>query len=298
MIAQADGNSARRADFMVKAAFLGLILAGCSGLVTACSQPAPFRVMSFNIRYAAANDGPNDWNHRREMVVETILAQAPDVFGLQEPLSTQMADLRASLPDYGSVGGGRNDGVADGEFGPIFYRQQRFTLLEHGQFWLSEHPKKAGSIGWDAALPRIATWVRLRFNDAPSYEMQVVNVHLDHVGETARLESARMIRGLAGSFGSQPVLVLGDFNCDPSSEPYRVLTEDAGKGVVLYDALASTTDSGGTYHAFTGTAQGGRIDWILINRRFECLDAAVDRRTFDGRYPSDHFPVIAMLRLK
>ena len=207
-----------------------------------------------------------------------------------------MADLEAALPGYGFVGVGRADGVADGEFGPIFYRRHRFELLEHGRFWLSEHPQEVGSIGWDAALPRMATWARLRFKDAPSRELQVVNVHFDHVGGWARQESARMVRGLASSLGARPVLVLGDFNCDPSSEPYQTLTANTAASAGLRDAFADSPDSGGTYHAFTGIAEDGRIDWILFNSRLECLEAAVDRRSFDGGYPSDHFPVVATLR--
>jgi endonuclease/exonuclease/phosphatase family metal-dependent hydrolase len=288
-------NTAREATFMVKATLAVCMMAACCGLTTACSQPAPIRVMSFNIRYAAADDGCDRWDHRRTLAVETIRAHDPDVFGLQEPLASQMEDLRTALADYDSVGVGRNDGVAAGEFVPIFYRRSRFKLVEEGHFWLSKRPAEAGSIGWDAALPRIATWARLRLAEAPACEVQVVNVHLDHVGRNARVESARMIAGLAEKLAALPVLVLGDFNCDPDSEPYGVLTSGS---IGLCDAFAKTTDSGGTYHAFTGKAQGGRIDWILFNRRFECVDAAVDQRNFDGRYPSDHFPVVATLRLK
>jgi endonuclease/exonuclease/phosphatase family metal-dependent hydrolase len=280
---------------MVKSMLAALLATVGSGLLTACSQPAPIRVMSFNIRYAAADDGRNGWNHRRQLAVETIRAHDPDLFGLQEPLAAQMEDLRAALADYDSIGVGRTDGVAEGEFVPVFYRRSRFKLLEEGHFWLSRRPHEAGSIGWDAALPRIATWARLRLAESPASEVQVINVHFDHVGESARVESARMIRSLAEEIGGRPVVVLGDFNCDPRSEPYSILTEGPAG---LSDAFAKTTDRGGTYHAFTGIPQGGRIDWILFNHRCECLDAAVDRRSFDGRYPSDHFPVIATLRIK
>lgn len=283
---------------MVKALLAGGVVAAGSLLSVGCTQHAPIRVMSFNIRYAAAEDGPNIWDRRRALAVETIRANDPDIFGLQEPLAAQVADLRAALPDYGFVGVGRVDGVAESEFVPIFFRLKRFTLLEHGHVWLSEQPDKPGSIGWDAALTRMATWVHLRFNDAPHDELQVINTHFDHAGEKARLESARLLRRLVESLGGRPVIVLGDFNCETTTEPYRALTAIQGERLVLRDAFATSTDLGGTWHAFTGVPRGGRIDWILCSPCFDCREAVVDRRSFDGRYPSDHFPVVATLRWK
>ncbi len=280
-----------------------IALRACAAVVCAatfgCMVPAPFRVMSFNIRYAAADDGPNSWEFRRDLVVETIRAQSADVLGLQEVLSAQAAELRAALPEYGFVGVGREDGAEQGEFVPVFYRRRRFTLVDWGTFWLSQQPEQVGSIGWDAALPRIATWVCLRFNDAPLTETYVVNVHLDHRGPRARTESARLIRRLVESLGGQPVIVLGDFNCPPGSEPYWILTEERSHPTALHDALAALAAAeGGTYHAFTGTPREGRIDWILLSRDIEPSEAVIDRSQRGGRYPSDHFPVAATLRLR
>ncbi|MEW6198152.1 MAG: endonuclease/exonuclease/phosphatase family protein [Planctomycetota bacterium] len=262
------------------------------GLLTGCAAPAPFRVMSFNIRTADADDGVNAWPPRREVVVATIQAHAPDILGLQEVLASQGDELRAALPDYGFVGVGRDDGQQAGEFVPILYRRQRLTLLEAGHFWLSDQPTQPGSVGWDAALPRMATWARLRCNDAPWHEIHVVNTHLDHRGAQARLESARLLRRLVESLGGLPILLLGDFNCPPGSAPYRVLTAGRGDLAELSDAHAAAGNVG-TYHAFTGQPGVGRIDWILVNRRLRTLTADVDRAQRDGRYPSDHFPVVA-----
>jgi endonuclease/exonuclease/phosphatase family metal-dependent hydrolase len=121
---------------------------------------------------------------------------------------------------------------------------------------------------------------------------------MDHQGMRARLESARLIRRFVEASGPRLLIILGDFNCDPASEPYRALTEGKAKPGPLADAFSTVNDSGGTYHAFTGVPQGGRIDWILFDHRLECLTASVDRRSKAGRYPSDHFPVAATLRLK
>jgi endonuclease/exonuclease/phosphatase family metal-dependent hydrolase len=257
-------------------------------------------VLTFNIRYAAADDGPNAWELRRDLAIETIRTHDADVLGLQEVLASQAAELRAALPEYGFVGVGRDDGAMQGEFVPVFFKRKRFELVDYGHFWLSEHPDRPGSVGWDAALPRMATWVRLRFKDAPLAEITVVNVHFDHRGPRARCESARILRRLAESLGGQPLVVLGDFNCPPGSEPHWILTEERSHPTALRDAwiaLGNTEADAGTYHAFTGTAREGRVDWILISRRCEVVDAAIDRTQRGGRYPSDHFPVMATLRL-
>ncbi len=288
---------------MLKPLLAGMMLAACCQFLAGCSRFAStgalsLNVMSFNIRYAAADDGANGWNNRRDFVAETIRAHDPDIMGLQEALASQLADLRAALPGYSVVGVGRDDGVAAGEFAPILYRSRRFTLRDQGHFWLSEHPETPGSVGWDAALPRIATWVRLSPADAPDRELLVLNTHMDHQGQRARLESAKLIRRFVETSGQYPLIILGDFNCDPASEPYRALTGGTAAPGPLTDAFSTVNDSGGTYHAFTGIALGGRIDWILFDRRFECLIASVDRRSSAGRYPSDHFPVAAALRLR
>jgi endonuclease/exonuclease/phosphatase family metal-dependent hydrolase len=276
-----------------------ILLAGISVLLPGCVLPAPFRVMSFNIRTAEANDGPNGWDLRRALLIETIQAQQPDILGLQEVAAQQADDLHAALPGYGYFGTGRDDAEGHGEGVPILYRQARFTLLDSGRFWLSEHPESAGSMGWDAACPRMATWVRLRFKDAPLADVTVINVHLDHRGKQARLESAKLLRRVIESQGGRPVVLLGDFNCRQASPPYEILTADRGNLAELLDSvpLAAPGFAAGTFHGFTGQAKEGRIDWILVNRTFEAVQCGIDRSNRDGRYPSDHFPVTATLRM-
>ncbi len=270
-----------------------------SGLVCGCSVPGPLRVVTCNIRNAAADDGPNIWELRRDLLIETLRLQNADILGLQEVLASQAAELRAALPEYGFLGVGRDDGAEQGEFVPIFYRRQRFKLVDCGHFWLSPQPDQPGSIGWDAALPRMATWARLQFKDAPLAEIYVVNVHLDHSGQRARVESAKLLRRLVESLGGRRMIVLGDFNCPPGSEPYWVLTEERSHPSALRDALAALPAAeSGTYHAFTGTPREGRIDWILVSPDIDASEPVIDRSARNGRYPSDHFPVAATLQLQ
>lgn len=273
-----------------------LALLVCSG----CKMPDPFRVMSFNIRYGSADDGANSWPQRRELVFRTIRADDPDVIGLQEVLLFQANELRDELSDYAFIGAGRDDGAEKGEMAPIMYRKDTFDMLAYGHVWLAEDIKRPGVCSWDAACPRMFTWVGLRFRRRPLNGVIIVNTHFDHVGKQARLESAKIVRRMTDSLGGKPVVVLGDFNCGPESPPYNVLTGDRGNLAELRDAWAMRwrdEDGAGTFHGFTGEPSRERIDWILFNRRLEALDTAIDRREFNGRYPSDHFPVTATLRL-
>jgi endonuclease/exonuclease/phosphatase family metal-dependent hydrolase len=274
---------------------LGVLLS-CVG----CTMPAPICVMTFNIRYGSAPDGENAWSARRELVFETIRANDPDVIGLQEVLDFQARELRAALPDYELVGVGRDDGADRGEAVPVMYRRELLQLVDCGYVWLCEQTDRPGVKGWDAACPRMLTWVRLGFRRSPLNSVYVINTHFDHVGAQARLESARIVRRMTDALGGRPIIVLGDFNCGPGSPPYEVLTEDRGNLAEMRDAhvaLGLDEVASGTFNAFRGQRSGRRIDWVLFNRRFEVLRSAIDRRSLRGRYPSDHFPVTATLRL-
>lgn len=273
----------------------GMIAAG-----SGCSDPQPMRVMTFNIRFGTANDGDNRWENRREVVINTIKNADPDIIGVQEALDFQVEELAEALPEYGWIGVGRDDGVTKGEFAPIFYRKSRFTLQRYGTFWLSDKPEEAGSVGWDAALPRIVTWTQLQPNDVWLEELHVLNTHFDHRGREARLRSAQLIRRHVEMVAGSPVVLLGDFNALPGSRPYRALTEDTGNLAELHDPLASfepDDPSLATFHGFDGEADAGRIDWILFNRQVEPIEAWVDQYNEDGRYPSDHYPVVADVRI-
>jgi endonuclease/exonuclease/phosphatase family metal-dependent hydrolase len=262
--------------------------------------------MSFNIRYGTAPDGLDAWEHRREFVLETVNAFDPDVLGTQECLRFQADYLAANLPGYAVVGAGRDDGGDAGEMCAIFYRADRFKKLDQGHFWLSETPEAVGSRGWDAALPRMATWVKLRARGDTLGAFVVVNTHFDHAGAEARLESARLVSAETWSIRSgSPAIVMGDFNSPADStagRPYMELLTGVGDSTrMLVDTYRAThpepSPNEGTFNAFRGLIDGARIDWILATPGIEVLEGGIDRRHRRGTYPSDHFPVTAVLRI-
>lgn len=283
--------------------FLPLITFGFPAISAPAQSPTPIRVMSFNIRYATAPDGANHWDKRRDFLVETVNTFAPDLLGTQETLVSQRDFLAEKLPGFESFAAGRDDGRNKGEMAALFYRTARFTKTADGHFWLSESPESVGKKGWDAALPRIATWVKLTDRtDRTGKSILFLNTHFDHMGKTARTESARLIRKKLVELGSGcRLIVTGDFNAGEGSEPYKALfaADDQPPAVVdTYRAIMPTkTETEGTFNGFKPTAVNGpRIDWIGCSRDWDVRLAGIDRTARDGRVPSDHFPVTAVLR--
>lgn len=274
------------------------IAAGPTALFVPRQPPdAWLRVLSFNVRYDNPADGPNAWPHRAERVAGLIRFHAPDVAGLQEALVHQVNELAERLDGYGWVGVGRDDGAEEGEFSPIFYRVERLRLVEHGTWWLSETPHVPGSRGWDAALPRIATWAVFEDREGGP-ELLVVNAHFDHRGEAARRESARLVRAkLAERAEGRPAILTGDLNAEPGSAPLRVLTGCGPSSRCLRDArvvAARRYGPEGTYYGFAVTGDTGpRIDYVLGTVDLQVVRHAHLTDSEAGFYPSDHLPVLA-----
>jgi endonuclease/exonuclease/phosphatase family metal-dependent hydrolase/dienelactone hydrolase len=270
---------------------------------------APLRAMTFNIRYDNAGDGENRWSERRDLVVKTIADYGPDVLGLQEALKHQLDYVLEKLPRYESLGVGRDDGEAAGEFSALLYDPKRFECLESGTFWLSDTPTVPGSRSWGNGIPRICTWARLR-DLASERVLLVYNAHLDHRNQPSRHKGLELIAArAAGELGGESedgdaspraaagLVVMGDFNASELSNEIRFILAAKSIGVVdTYRVLHRGAKYAGTFNGFEGTADGAKIDYVLANGALEVVEAAIVREHDAGRYPSDHFPVTATLR--
>ncbi|CAH8711927.1 endonuclease/exonuclease/phosphatase family protein [Paenibacillus thiaminolyticus] len=276
------------------------------------------RCMSFNIRYGSDNteDGEQRWSRRADMVASMIRFHRADTVGMQEALRHQIADLERMLHDFGWVGKGREDGADAGEYCVVFYRKSRLEPLENGTFWLSETPEVPGRLGWDAACPRIATWVR--FEDKLTGTRFIhFNTHFDHVGTVAMEQSALLLLNRIEKLEERcPVIVTGDFNCSESSVPYGILT-GAGNGFgalrdARYAAQHPHFGPSFTFHGFqlqrlieclyrdgecfkgdNGEDLDSPIDYIFVNEQVRVLQYGVLADQQNGRFPSDHMPVVA-----
>ena len=257
------------------------------------SAASSVNVLSFNIRYNNPDDGEHAWPNRKGMVASVVRFHAADLVGMQEVLRSQIDDLTVLLPNYSWYGVGRNDGKNSGEFSPIFYRRDRFQLLDSGEFWLSENPDQIGSKSWDAALPRIATWVKFRDRESKQ-EFIHLNTHFDHRGEVARTRSAELILDqLKILSGNMPVVVTGDFNVPPESAAYVTMTS-----MLVDSKLESVSEPHGPEGTFGGFTvkvgdTGDRIDYVFVAEGTKVLRYAALSDQWDGRYPSDHLPVLA-----
>ena len=264
------------------------------------ADPADLRVMSFNCRVSTLFDLHNTWGLRKRLLLDTIQNFNPDLLGTQELLASQADYLRERLDGYSFVGAGRNDGKRRGEMCGVFFRSDKFQKLDSGHFWLSESPSKPGSKGWGAFFPRLVTWVKLQPRDG-GQTFCWFNTHLDAFSARARLNGAKLLRlRMASIARGLPVLVTGDFNADAGSDPYRELT-GSKTAAVLTDTFRAVhvngSDGDGTRHAFRGGRGGPRIDWILASSNaFRTIDADIDHTRSGIMFPSDHFPVTAVLR--
>jgi len=251
------------------------------------------RVMSYNIRYKNNIDSINGWEFRKTNVAALVKYHKADLLGVQEAQPEQMADLEKLLPGYGWYGVPRVSGKS-GEFTAIFYRKDRYKMESSGTFWYSETPNVKESKSWDAFYPRTASWCKL--TDKKSRKtFFLFNTHLDHRGVIAREKSAEVLLAQIDSIaGKSPVIVTGDFNSTPTSAAYKTLTQEKK----LRDAIdISETPHYGPENTSSGFEVKkepirSRIDYIFVNAKVKVLEHATLSDQQEGRYYSDHLPVL------
>lgn len=278
-------------------------------------------VATYNIRLLSRSDSVqgNGWSHRRDALCSLVNFHDFDIFGAQEVCYPQLKDILAALPYYDYVGVGRDDGIRGGEFSPVFYKKDKFELLQGGTFWLStvtDCPNK----GWDAACMRICSWGRFRCKDSGA-AFWFFNLHMDHRGVEARRQSAMLVLDTIRKMcGSEPVILTGDFNVDQNNEVYKLI---AGSGTLRdsYCEAGIRYALNGTFNAFDPNRRtDSRIDHIFVGGNIEVerygiltdtyrsdVDPNAEKaRDFPSevslsramaRTPSDHFPVEAVVFL-
>jgi len=262
------------------------------------AQTENITVMTYNIRCGFCEDSSNvnNWSNRKYLVAYLIKSHKPDLIGLQEAEMFQVNQLIEMLDVYDWYGVSREDGKEGGESTAILYRKKRFSLEQKQTLWLSETPEQV-SKGWDAMFKRTVTLIKL--NDMiKSKEFYYLNTHFDHVGETARTESSRLLINEIAKYSADcPIILSGDFNYTSSSDGYKIIISK------LFDSktISETENIGGniTFNGFGKDIQpDNKIDFIFVNDKVEVLNHIIDTTTFNGLYPSDHNPVISEIKLK
>ena len=268
--------------------------------MTAIVQSILILVMSFNIRYASHHDGINSWDNRKDIVINLIKEHSPDLLGMQEVRGEQRSYLDEHLKEYTSYSQSRTEDPND-EASPIFFKKDRFELINSDTFWLSETPDKP-SKGWDAAFNRIVTWCKLKDRETGK-TFFYFNTHFDHIGEQARLESVKLLKKTVKEItGSYDYIITGDFNSDPSSKYYNELILQDTSSALLMDVSQFSEETKkqikGTFNEFDSSKDAiGPIDYIFVKPTISVKSFEVIDTLYNGRFPSDHFPVKALLEL-
>ncbi len=263
------------------------------------SPPFQVKVLSFNIRYGTANDGDNAWPHRQEMVCDVIRSEAADFCGLQEALRFQIDAIRQHVPEYAEHGCGRTDGKTEGEYSVILFRKDRWQFDRGQTVWLSDTPTQPGSKTWGNDIPRIVTWGRF-VEKTTGRAIFVLNTHFDHRSQPSREKSAEFTaRLIAKSVGDAPLVLTGDFNAGEQNPAIQRLKQHVGEDAVglvdSFRAVHPDEKTVGTFNAFEGRTDGDKIDYIFTSRAARVVSADILRTSRDSRYPSDHFPINAVL---
>ncbi|MFY0601398.1 MAG: endonuclease/exonuclease/phosphatase family protein [Cyclobacteriaceae bacterium] len=275
---------------------LSLVIVAAMSSFSGWGQGESLSICTFNIRWDNKADSANQWDNRKEDIVNFINYYTPDAIGLQEALVHQVQYLDSALLDYGWVGVGRDDGKEAGEFCPVLYNKIKYTLDNSGTFWLSEEPEKPG-IGWDAACSRICTYAVLK-NKESGIQYSVFNTHFDHVGKEARKRSADLIIDQMQSISKHSSnLLIGDFNLETTEPPIQKILNSGF--LDAYQIAESKFGSMGTFNGFDYVKiPSRRIDYVFVDESIQVRKYRVISDVIEGRYLSDHFPVLVKLTLE
>ncbi|MBI9042090.1 endonuclease/exonuclease/phosphatase family protein [Lutibacter sp.] len=262
------------------------------------SYAQTFKAMTYNIRLNVAVDGENAWPLRKEFLTSQIQFYEPDILGVQEATPLQVAEMSVSLPLYNQVGVGR-DGDGKGESSNIYYKKNRFIVIETATFWLSETPDEI-SKGWDAAYNRVCSYALLK-DKKTKYKIWVFNTHLDHIGEEARTKGIELIMTKIKTLNTNnyPVIFMGDFNSDPATE--RIINLKKIMNECREVSIEKPFGPSGTFNGFKHNEPVTQlIDYIFISKNNKIVvdKYAILSDSKDLKYPSDHLPVFVKLRYK
>ena len=244
-------------------------------------------ICSFNIRGSNMDTGVNAWSNRKKMVIRDFGNYQYDIVCMQEPLTDQIQDfLSIGIYEWLGVSG---QGTPDSDvFTPIFYNKKKLNVLDYGTFWLSETPDVV-SRGWDGKFPRICTWAKFRdIENCRSF--YVFNTHLDHVGEVAKLEGARLIcRKIKEMTAEEAVFITGDMNSTPETPPIHTFLSEFSNSREI-----ATEKSGpaGTAHSYGKLYPPSQIDYIFVNEYISVTKAITITKNSDPVYMSDHYPIV------
>jgi endonuclease/exonuclease/phosphatase family metal-dependent hydrolase len=271
------------------------IIISCFIIITALLNAQDMTIMTYNIKLDYPKEGENSWTNRKPFFINQLQFYEPDIFGVQEAMPNQMKDIDSLLIDYSFVGVGRDDGNDEGEYSAIFFKSNKFKVLNSSTFWLSQTPDKV-SMGWDAVCNRVCTYALFE-NKKSGKQFYVFNTHFDHIGVEARKNSAILIIQKIAEINSEklPVILTGDFNMEATHESIEYITKhlNDSKAISKQEPFGPV----GTFNGFNFYEPvKNRIDFIFVSSEINVEKYAVLSDSKDCKYPSDHLPILLKIK--
>ena len=276
------------------------------------------RFANYNVRYVNASNGDTGeqlWANRREYVVRNITEYDFDIVGMEEVTGnnkdavtqkSQLQDLREMLTGYADYSVEREG--KNYSYNSIFYKSDKYTVLNQGFFYLNEHPEKPGK-GWGEDIPRTCIWLHLSDN-ASGQDFYFVSTHVNYGATECGVESGKLIgKRIRELVGQKPMVMVGDFNMSRSAheEAYRgyashlydlALTAPINQCLPADGPQITATTTGWT--PATNGSNGNEFDYIFYDH-MEPLSRHIITQYYPeaGRTvnPSDHYPVLGRFRL-
>ncbi len=253
-------------------------------------------LVTCNIRFDNPADGENAWIHRRSLLATTLLKYNPDIIATQEGRFGQLMSMLELLPEFELIDNHRS-WIRERMYPSFFVRKGKFEYLKSDDLWLSETPEIAGSISFESTFPRLMTLLHVQPVNSEE-KILFVNTHLDHVRQETRMGQIKVLSEEVRRCwkNNSFLVIMGDFNDSPASKVRKVLVSDFPGLQDAWKIFNSHEES--SHHAFKGEVQNGsRIDWILVDQKLKVLSSKMDKSEVNGKYPTDHFPVICTISI-
>lgn len=252
-----------------------------------------FSVITLNLRFGLADDGPNGWEHRKKCFPSLLDKYPADFIGFQEANDFQTNFLKNILTEYRFIGK-RKPAPSFWQNNIIFYKKP-WECIHNEHFFLSPTPiipSRSRKSRW----PRQCTIGIFKSND---HSLIYINTHFDFDANIQTKSAEMIIKRLSSLPSELPVILMGDFNATTSSPCYKILTEPGKKSDLTNKSYFKNIFSEpfpGTHHGFSGDRNGKHIDWILYRGKIITVDCKVIHDKIHDIYLSDHFPVYAKFK--
>ena len=251
------------------------------------------KLISSNIRYENAHDGIHSWENRRPLLQKIISDFHPDILATQEGREKQIKSLALNL-ELKLIESHRQ-WLEDRMYPCLYVNEEQIKVNRSGDIWLSETPKTPGSFSFKSTFPRLCTWMQVT-HLINNQDYFIVNTHLDHILEETRLEQIKVLINEVENLNREnlPLILMGDFNDTPTSNVRKSILNSLNlKDPWIEEGFPEETSHHGFKEKTEQKEEGDRIDWILVPQAFAVEEIYLEKTSFNGIFPSDHYPLLA-----